>query len=164
MTDERIHQPLARANEAAPQNQRLIRPIAICVFRREDEILVFQGYDAIKGDLFYRPLGGGIEFSESSREAVAREIREELGAEITNLRHLATTENIFTLNGHTGHEIVFLYEADLEDRSLYKKESISATEDDGTQIKAVWKPMDDFQTGQFRLVPEGLLELLLQNR
>ena len=158
MTGERIQHIM---DEAASQNQGHLRPIAICVFRREGEILVFEGYDTIKKDRFFRPLGGGVEFGEHSREAVVREIREELGTEITNLRHLATTENIFTLNGQLGHEIVFVYEADLADSSLYKNESISAAEDDGTAIRVLWKPLSAFQTGQSRLVPDGLLELLV---
>jgi hypothetical protein len=39
-----------------------IRPIAICVFRHKDRILVAEGYDPVKKQTFYRPLGGVIEF------------------------------------------------------------------------------------------------------
>jgi hypothetical protein len=42
-----------------------IRPVALCVFRNNDGILVFEGYDDVKGETFYRPPGGGIEFGES---------------------------------------------------------------------------------------------------
>ena len=164
MVSEHIQHPIGEADEAISSQHLQLRPIAICVFRKEDKILVFEGYDELKKDLFFRPLGGAIEFGEHSREAAVREIREELGTEVTGLRHLATTENIFTLNGQTGHEIVFVYEADLADGSLYDNESISATEDDGTAIKVLWKPLNDFQTGQSRLVPDGLLELLLPSR
>lgn len=34
-----------------------IRPIAICVFRRDNRILVGEGYDPVKKESFYRPLG-----------------------------------------------------------------------------------------------------------
>jgi len=39
-----------------------IRPIAICAFLRNNRILVAEGFDPVKDETFYRPLGGGIEF------------------------------------------------------------------------------------------------------
>ncbi len=65
-----------------------IRPIALCLFRHADKLLVFEGYDEIKRQTFYRPLGGAIEFGEYSHETIAREIREELGAEVAGVRYL----------------------------------------------------------------------------
>jgi hypothetical protein len=56
-----------------------IRPIVICLFRRESRILISEAYDSSKGEYFCRPLGGVVEFGEHSREAMLREIREELG-------------------------------------------------------------------------------------
>ena len=41
-----------------------IRPVALCVFHHDKRILVFEGYDKAKDEIFYRPLGGGIEFGE----------------------------------------------------------------------------------------------------
>lgn len=41
-----------------------IRPLAICVFRHAGRILVAEGTDEVKGETFYRPLGGAIEFGE----------------------------------------------------------------------------------------------------
>ena len=35
----------------------VIRPISICVLRREDEILVFEARDETRGLTYYRPLG-----------------------------------------------------------------------------------------------------------
>ena len=70
----------------------LIRPIALCLFRREDRILVSTAYDSVKKDYFCRPLGGGIEFGERGAEAIVREIREELGAEIKEVRLLGTLD------------------------------------------------------------------------
>jgi len=47
--------------------------VAICIFRRGREILVVEGWDAIKGRNFYRPLGGEIQYGETSAGAVVRE-------------------------------------------------------------------------------------------
>ena len=55
-----------------------IRVIAICIFRRNNRILVFEGFDAVKSSPYYRPLGGGIELGETSEAALIREIGEEI--------------------------------------------------------------------------------------
>lgn len=50
----------------------------------------------------------------------------------------------------------------LVDTSLYKTSSFNGEEDDGTIFKLFWKPVSDFQDGKLRLVPENLLELILE--
>lgn len=116
--------------------------------------------DSVEGDYFYRPLGGTIEFGERGADAAAREIVEELGAQVHNVRWLGTIENLFVVHGRTGHEIVMVYEADFVDESMYRRNPIWGQEDDGSPIKAVWKAMDDFRGGTSRLVPDGLLLML----
>ncbi len=136
-----------------------IRALALCVFRRDDDILVVKGYDSVKGERFYRPAGGGIEFGEHSREAVAREIREELGAEITDLRYLGTLENIFTCYGVAGHEIVMMYEGAFADRSFYARDVVAGDEG-GVAFELAWMPLSGFARGDAPLYPDGLLALL----
>jgi len=87
-----------------------IRALAICIFRQDDAILVIEAFDSVKREVFYRPLGGGIEFGEASAAAVARELREEVGAEVCELRYLGTLENLFMYGGAHGHEIVQVHE------------------------------------------------------
>lgn len=116
--------------------------------------------DRVRGDYFYRPLGGTIEFGERGAAAAAREIVEELGARVRNVRWLGTIENLFVAHGRQGHEIVMVYEADFVDESMYRRNPIWGQEDDGSPIKAVWKAMDDFRDGGSRLVPDGLLSML----
>jgi NADH pyrophosphatase NudC (nudix superfamily) len=65
-----------------------VRPLAIGVFRHKGRILAAEGYDRVKKQTFYRPLGGKIEFGETGAEAVARELLEEIGAAVTDLRYL----------------------------------------------------------------------------
>ena len=83
-----------------------IRAIVICVFTKNDTILVCEGYDELKQEYYYRPIGGGIEFGETSKEALIREVQEEINAKIEHVKYLGTIENIFTYNGMPGHEMV----------------------------------------------------------
>ena len=140
-----------------------IRPIAVCLFRNNNRILVSEGFDSIKQDYYYRPLGGGIEYGETSREAVAREIREELGAEIENVRLLGVVENIFVYQGEQGHEIVFVFDAEFADKSLYQLDEIDGYEQEADiKFKAKWYPLGANGNGDGRLVPESLAEWLVR--
>lgn len=138
-----------------------IRPIALCIIKQGDRLLLEEGHDPVKNITFYRPLGGGIEFGEPSQKAAIREIREELGAEITNLRPLGIIENIFTYNGQPGHEFVVNYMADFVDKAFYDRPMIEAN-DNGIPFRAVWKYLGDFVDGRYPLYPDGLLDLLLK--
>ena len=131
----------------------------ICVFRHAGRILVRESYEPVNGLNFCRPLGGGINFGETSVQAIVREIREEIGAEIKNLRLLGTLENIFTYLGNPEHEIVQVYDGEFVRRSLYELESIAGAESDGGPFQAYWRGLDYFTTDR-PLVPEGLLRLL----
>jgi 8-oxo-dGTP pyrophosphatase MutT (NUDIX family) len=141
-----------------------IRPLAICVFRNHDRILVAEGYDPVKLQTFYRPLGGGIEFGESSEETVRRELREEIGAEVSWLKYLGTVENFFIFNGIPGHEIVQVYDGMLVEYGLYDQAVIPGKEANEEEICAVWMSLDQFESGESILCPTGLLELLLARR
>ena len=139
---------------------RRVRPIAICVLRRGPEILVFEARDSSANETFYRPLGGGVEFGELGETAVVREIREEIGAEIVNVRYLATLENIFELEGSPAHEIVLVYEADFAGSDVYERDEMIGTRDDGTTFDLRWMRLEYFRAGKAPLYPDGLLELL----
>ncbi len=140
--------------------QGRVRAIAIAVITRGERIFVAEGYDPVKGETFYRPLGGTIEFGELGRQTIVRELQEELNAQVTVGRYLGTVENIFTFNGKTGHEIVMVYEAEFDDQSFYQKESLQAVEAGYALFRALWKPLSLFRSGQAPLYPTGLLEML----
>jgi 8-oxo-dGTP pyrophosphatase MutT (NUDIX family) len=142
-----------------PLNKGKIRPIAICLFRHNGRILAAEGYDAVKRQLFYRPLGGTIEFGERSEETIAREIMEELGAEINGLHYLATLENIFTYQDQKGHEIVLVYDGAFVDKRLYQQQVVYGLEGAET-IKAVWIETAARGPESPPLYPDGLPELL----
>ncbi|RMN23290.1 NUDIX hydrolase [Pseudomonas coronafaciens] len=136
-----------------------IRPLALCIFHRRGKILVNQFYDAVEKRTLFRPIGGGIEFGERSIDAIVREVHEELGLSISNVRLIGTLESIFTYAGMRGHEIVQVYDARFEDAAVYEKPWLEGLESDGSPFKATWHPLSSF-TATSALVPEGLSELL----
>lgn len=144
--------------EVVVSNQR-IRAVALCVVINDGRVLVRRHVDHGRPRVFYRPVGGSIEFGEHSRDAARREVHEEIGAEVANLRLLGCVENLFDFKGGTGHELVFIYRADFTDPALYAREQIAGQEADGEDFVAVWLPLDAFTPDQ-PLFPTALVDLL----
>ena len=130
-----------------------IRTIAIALIRRDDQVLMAEGFDSTKEASFYRALGGGVEFGESSWVALVREFQEELSTEIINPKYLGCLENIFECYGNPGHEVVFVYECDFSDRSLYELNELVFVEGDRKNL-AKWVNISELRSGILRLVPE----------
>ncbi len=138
------------------------RPLALGLFEHEDRILVFEGRDPKRDLIFYRPLGGGIEFGEHSTEALIREIKEELDLEAETTGLVGIMENRFVHYGNPGHEIVFVHRARFTDTAVYAGDIPFFERHDNTH--AIWVPLDDFLAGRRVLFPDGLVELLAAQR
>lgn len=134
-----------------------IRAVAICVFRHGTRVLVGRALDEVKGQEFFRPIGGSIEFGERAVDAVRREVREELRAEIRNPRQLGVLENLFSYSGEPGHEIVFVFDADFADASLYECGKLPLYEEVWGG-EAEWPDLSN--PLRVPLYPDGLVELL----
>jgi hypothetical protein len=139
-------------------SQRTARIQALCIFFNNGKILVYEAKDFVKDEAFFRPLGGGINFQERGIDAVKREILEELGEEIHDVKYLGTLENIYTYNGKPGHEIVLVFCGKLS-KSLQRKKRVVALEGTKTGY-VVWKNVDDFTNKKQILYPDGLCELV----
>jgi ADP-ribose pyrophosphatase YjhB (NUDIX family) len=139
----------------------------VCIIKRNDSILVAEGYDRIKQERFYTPLGGEIRFGELGHAAVERELEEEIGAKVADIEFIGTLENIFTFQGIPGHEIVLAYRARFIDLSFYERALIEGSEDSpehGGAFKATWEPLSRFMNGRVPLYPNGLLNLIRNQR
>ncbi|MFB2833901.1 NUDIX hydrolase [Floridanema evergladense] len=124
-----------------------------------DRVFLSQGFDPDKKENFYRAMGGGVEFGETSEAALKREFYEEIQAELTNIKYLGCLESIFTFNGKQGHEILFIYECDFVDHKFYQLESINFNEKK-RQKTALWVEIKKFKLGELKLVPEEFLTFL----
>jgi ADP-ribose pyrophosphatase YjhB (NUDIX family) len=135
-----------------------VRVKAVCLFTSIGRLLAIADFDPTKQRAFWVPVGGRVEFGETSTEAIVREVREELSMEITDLRFLGVLENIFEFDGDDGHEIVFVYDARFADSSAYDQPELNGMEGE-KPFAAHWIDPSDPANG-WPLYPEGLLGLL----
>lgn len=138
-----------------------IRVLALGIIRDGDRIFISQGYDPVKQQTFYRAMGGGVDFGETSFEALQREFQEEIQADLTNIRYLGCLENLFTFNGKQGHEILQVYQCDFANNKFYQLESLVFAEGK-RQKTALWVDIARFKSGELLLVPEQFLEFLAE--
>lgn len=137
-----------------------IRVLALGIILDDrDRVFLSQGFDPSTEKHFYRAMGGGVEFGETSEAALKREFDEEIQAELTNIKYLGCQESIFTFKGKQGHEILFIYECDFVDPKFYRLPSINFPEKK-RQKTALWVEMEKLKSGELRLVPEEFLNYL----
>lgn len=134
-----------------------IRVLALGMIRQGDRLFLGEGYDPIKQEYFYRALGGGVDFGETSLAALQREFQEEIQAELTNIQYVACLENIFIYKGKQKHEIIQLYRCDFVDPKFYQIDEIPFSEGD-RQKTARWLDIQRLESGELCLVPEGFLQ------
>ncbi|MDX1977537.1 MAG: NUDIX hydrolase [Pseudanabaenaceae cyanobacterium bins.68] len=136
-----------------------IRVLALGVICDRQRVFMSEGHDPVKGQTFYRALGGGIDFGESSAAALVREFKEELDTEVVNLSYLGCLENLFSFNGQPGHEIIQLYSCEFQDPKFYQLEQIEFAE--GARRKlALWVDINRFLSGELILYPDGMTRYL----
>ncbi len=130
-----------------------IRPISLGLIEHSGHIFVSQGQDRHTQETFYRFLGGGIDFGETSQAALAREFGEEIQAELTDIEYLTCLDNIFTINGKAKHELIQLFRCRFVDPAFYRlEETFKLIEGDRTE-QAFWLNTQRVFSGECRLVP-----------
>ena len=112
----------------------------VCVV--EGKILL---YKAKGGKTTYLP-GGHIEFGETGRQALVREIKEELGLDSSTGAFLGVVENSFLQHGKPHAEINLVYELSLAEGEVRARED---------WIEFEWRPLTDLDD----LMPEAFRKL-----
>lgn len=133
-----------------------VRALALAVLLYRDHVLCAEGYDVVKGEQFYRPLGGGIEFGEGAAEAAVRELAEEIGRAVEVRAALGATENLFTFNGAPGHEVCFEFVCEFAPGAEPEDLSPIRALEGKQGFVARWLPLAEVLGGSHRVYPEGL--------
>lgn len=132
---------------------------AMAVIRRPGDGALLVSEDSNPaGVLFHRPLGGHVEFGEYAEHTVRRELLEEIGQSLSEVRLLGVVENIFDWDGSRAHEIVFVFSASFQDDSAYEiaeQRILDHAADDEALVR--WRDADAVSPP---LYPEGVTDLI----
>lgn len=126
-----------------------IETLARGVLVREGKLLVCQPK---KGGRCYLP-GGHVEFGETARQALVREVREELGLGAEAGAFLAVTENAFTQEGEPHCEVNLVFRLDIP--GIEPETNPAAAED---WIAFRWVPFDAASLRAANLLPAHLID------
>ena len=140
------------------EKQNIIRVKTLAWLQAGSAIFVVRMHDEIKGDDYYRPIGGSVEFGETTREALLREAQEELGTGVCITGEPLILENLFTCDGEQGHEIDYIYPSQFIDTAFNQPRVYPLIEASGEHYETAWIALPKFLSGEQRLVPEALLE------
>ena len=125
-----------------------IESIARGVCVRDGKLLLCR---AKGGKSTYLP-GGHIEFGETGRAALVREMKEELGVDSTTGDFLGALENSFIQNGKPHAEINLIYELKLADGA-----DAGLLESQEDWIEFLWQDLGDLES--VKLLPEAFRSL-----
>ncbi len=137
-----------------------IRVKVLGLVSRGDDLLVVEVNRDDGQRAGVRSLGGSVQFGESRDEALHREFAEELNTAITITGPWRVFENLYVHEGHQGHEVLFIADIELADRTLYERDEIVFSEDSGTENRAVWVSRAALKSGEVALFPPALLDEL----
>jgi ADP-ribose pyrophosphatase YjhB (NUDIX family) len=130
-----------------------LRVIASAVIEKDDKVLLARKpKDALPYPNTWHLPGGGVEADETLEEAVQREVREEAGIEICDLRPLPFDEG-FTLSKHgMMHYIFLVFLAKYESGELRSGDDIATLQ---------WIDREDIpKMAEEKLLSEPLIQLL----
>ena len=134
------------------ENERFnVRSAAI--IRYQDNYLISKRNDKD----YYSILGGRINFGEDSKAAVLREIREELGWDLSDAKLVRIMENFFSYSDGTKfHEYLFVYLMNVSEEYFKKGDFINL---ENPNMHMLWYKKEDYLKLNIRpLVIKGVLE------
>jgi ADP-ribose pyrophosphatase YjhB (NUDIX family) len=102
-------------------------------------------------DDFWVLPGGRPRLHETSRDALAREMDEELGVRVAVERLLWVVENVFTYRGRRLHELALYYAMSLPEDSPYRDVGTDFSGHEGeTTLHYRWFPIDGLGNANLR--------------
>ncbi|MBP3970314.1 NUDIX domain-containing protein [Bacillus cereus] len=104
-------------------------------------------------ETFYRFPGGSIEFGETAKEAIMRELMEEYDLKIDIQELAVLNEDIFEWNNEKGHYCTLIHWGTVKERVIN-----GIRHKEHQDIKLVWKSIEELKTKP--TYPEGILSYL----
>jgi ADP-ribose pyrophosphatase YjhB (NUDIX family) len=153
-------QRMAKAAPAKWRPPNTIRTKVIAIAENGGRMLVCEVLDDDGAVLGWCPIGGGVEFGETTVEALNREIREELGCELRIEGPPLVCENIYEHHGEKGHEIVFAFPVRFSDPVIYTRQRFQIREHTGHLHWVEWIDLARFRSGKATLFPKVIADQL----
>lgn len=128
-----------------------------CALIMNDDKILFQKK---KHDKYWALPGGKIEVLETTKEAIARELKEELN--ITNItigNIISITENFFEWNGDKVHQYIFTHKVTLNDSKYNNIEGVFESAEKEKDIIYTWIKKDDLVNTPIK--PDYVVEQIL---
>ena len=114
---------------------------AIIVNDSGEMLLCRRAHEPYKGTLDLP--GGFVDLYESAEDAIRREIREEIGAEVETIQYFDSFPNIYPYSGFNVHTLDIVFTCSL------KKNSILTPNDDVSEI--IFIPFDEIKPEEIKL-------------
>ena len=133
---------------------QVVKAMALIQRPADGALLVSEGTSPA-GEPFHRLLGGHVELGERAIQTIHREIEEEIGQALAEVRLAAVLENIFEWKGEQAHEVVFVYAAAFADEGAYDIDE-QWVKDALPPVRVIWRPA---QAASPPLYPDGVADL-----
>ena len=136
---------------------QVVKAMAVIRRPRDGALLVSEHADPVRSP-FERPLGGHVELGEYAEHALRRELLEEIGQSLSDVRLLGVLENMFQWDGSLAHEIVFVFSASFQNDAAYEiteQRILDHADDDRTVVR--WRDADAVTPP---LYPAGVADLV----
>lgn len=101
-------------------------------------MLLIRIVESQTGRVAWRAPGGGIEWRETSEDAVRREVLEEVGVALGRCRLLEVVEAFGTWEGNDEHELIFLFEAEPVEWHSLAGPVVMGVEANGKPLEMHW--------------------------
>ncbi len=110
-----------------------IRPLALCIFQKDQQLLVYEGYDPVKQKLSIARSAAALNLANRAHKPLCADARRVACRDLQSPLSRLLRKH-FVYNGIPGHELIQVYRAEFVDSGLYDG-TPQASEIDGNRLK-----------------------------
>lgn len=117
------------------------------IIKQEDKFLIMR----VNKTSYYHIPGGHIEIGEDSKQAVIREIKEEIGCNVKKANLFAIQENFWTRNNKKCHGIEFYYMIEPEQKlKMEDQEKLEIDKGEEKLLELKWVTLEELKSIDLR--------------